>query len=306
LTPPKKDAPRGFSGPTALPSTEADAQRWQEANRAWWESHPMSYNWKSPLSPKEFSRGFYLEIDRRFFSKSAEFLPWKTIPFDGLIPFGSLHDKEVLEIGVGNGSHAQLLCQYARSFTGIDLTDYAVKSTANRMRLFELKASILRMDAERMDFPDNRFDFIWSWGVIHHSSNTRQVLEEIRRVLKPGGQAALMVYHRGFWNYYLMGVFRGLAEGVLFRTGFFHKTTQRWTDGAIARFYTFSEWTALVSDLFRVKRIGVFGAKADLVPLPAGPLKEWVLRLFPNRVARFLTHHCRMGGFLVSTIEKPG
>ena len=139
-------------------------------------------------------------------------MPWKKIPFDPLIDFDSLRDKDVLEIGVGNGSHAQLLAQSAQSFTGIDITDYAVNSTSERMRYFGFNAKIYRMDAEQMKFDDNTFDFVWTWGVVHHSSDTRRVLQEMHRVLKPGGHAITMVYHRSFWNYYIIG---GLFRGIL-------------------------------------------------------------------------------------------
>jgi ubiquinone/menaquinone biosynthesis C-methylase UbiE len=69
---------------------------------------------------------------------------------------------------------------------GVDITDYAVKSTRDRLRLMGLKGDIIRIDAEHMGFPDNSFDFVWSWGVIHHSSNTENVLREILRVLRQG------------------------------------------------------------------------------------------------------------------------
>jgi ubiquinone/menaquinone biosynthesis C-methylase UbiE len=65
------------------------------------------------------------------------------------------------------------------------------------------------MDAEHLAFPDASFDFVWSWGVIHHSSNTWQIVGEIQRVLKPGGTAVIMVYHRGWWNYYVWGMLIG-------------------------------------------------------------------------------------------------
>ena len=68
------------------------------------------------------------------------------------------------------------------------------------------------MDAEKMDFADASFDFIWTWGVIHHSSNTRQILSEMSRILRPGGRAVVMVYHRSFLYYY---VFNGFFRGVL-------------------------------------------------------------------------------------------
>ena len=296
--------PEGFDNPTALPSGLAQARRWQELNRNWWESHPMRYDWNEAIPHQEFSQEFYLEVDRRFFGSARSFAPWKSVPFDSLINFAALKAKHVLEIGVGNGSHAQLLASHAKSFTGIDLTDFAVRSTSERMRCFQLQARILRMDAERMDFDDSSFDFIWTWGVIHHSSNTRRILEEMHRVLKPQGEAIVMVYHRGFWNYYFMGTLLSIAEKAALKRTSLHETVQSSTDGAMARFYSISEWKQLVSDLFAVREIRVLGQKTDLVPLPGGSFKNAVLSLIPNPLARLMTNKCRMGSFLVAKLAK--
>src|SRR5208337_2442692 len=101
--------PDGFGSPTASPAGSDQARHWQELNRNWWESHPMRYDWEEAVPYKEFSKDFYLEIDRRFFGSVRSFAPWKRLPFDFLIDFDALRSKDVLEIGVGNGSHAQLL-----------------------------------------------------------------------------------------------------------------------------------------------------------------------------------------------------
>lgn len=146
----KDNVPKGFVNPTSSPGIPEEHCQWQDENSSWWESHPMRYDWKERVSVKEFTKEFFVEIDNRFFTNAKEFMPWKEIPFDLLIDFDSLRDKHVLEIGVGNGSHAQLLAHYAQSFTGIDITDYAVKSTSERMKCFGLKATIIRMDAEHM------------------------------------------------------------------------------------------------------------------------------------------------------------
>lgn len=304
----KGDTPEGFNSPTALPQTQEQAVKWQEANRSWWESHPMRYDFSEGVEVQEFSREFYEEVDRRFFSDAATYLPAKKHPFDSLIDFGSLAEKDVLEIGVGMGSHAQLIASHAKSYTGIDLTDYAVTSTTTRMRTVGLdkpSVRVLRMDAERMDFPDGSFDLIWSWGVIHHSSDTRQILKEMHRVLRPGGRAVTMVYHRNFWNYYIYsGLFGGVIKGNLFKSKSLHKVRQTEIDGALARFYTVPEWKDLVSEFFTVEDVRILGSKTELVPLPGGGLKNAVLGVFPDSAGRFLTNTCKLGTFLVSTLTK--
>lgn len=300
----QEELPEGFSQPTALPKSASEYQTWQAANRQWWESHPMRYDWKDSVPYKEFSKDFYAEIDRRFFSAVALYAPCKGIPFDWLIDFDSLPMKNVLEIGVGSGSHAQLLAAHAKSFVGIDLTEYAVRSTSERMRVFGLSGTIMQMDAEQLQFPDNSFDLIWTWGVIHHSANTRKVLEEMHRVLRPGGEALVMVYHRTFWEYYVQGAMLAALSGQIAKPAGLHKSIQRRTDGALARYYKCSEWRQLVSDLFLVKEIRIYGKKTELVPIPAGKLKDVLVGVIPNTCSRFLTNRCRWGSLLVSRLVK--
>jgi SAM-dependent methyltransferase len=305
----KNDVPKGFDSPTALPRTPAQRQAWQQANRSWWERHPMRYDFSEELKAPEFTKAFYEQIDQRFFADVWTYMPWASTPFDPLIEFSALGSCDVLEIGVGNGSHAQLIAAAAASYTGIDLTDYAVRSTSKRLEIAGLVSphvNITRMDAEQMAFADESFDFVWSWGVIHHSANTRTILEEIHRVLRPGGVAITMVYHRNYWNYFIVaGLIRGIVQGTLLKTRSLHKTRQGAIDGALARYYTIPEWRALVSDLFSVEAVAIYGSKSELLPLPGGRVKSALRSLIPNALGRVLTNRCRMGTFLVTKLRKP-
>lgn len=304
----KQTVPNGFDDPIALPRSADQAKEWQEANRSWWENHPMRYDFTEAVEIREFTADFYREIDQRFFRDMASLWPYKTIPFDNIIDLESLADKDVLEIGVGMGSHAQLIAPRSRSFAGIDLTSYAIKGTTERMQLFGLDAPnvrIVRMDAENLEFADDSFDFVWSWGVIHHSADTRRILQEIHRVLRPGGRATTMVYHRNWWNYYIYsGFFGGVMKRHLFKTRSLHEVRQAEIDGAIARFYSIAEWEKLVSEFFTVEDVLILGSKTELIPLPGGRLKNAVLACVPDALGRFFTNRCRLGTFLVSTFHK--
>lgn len=300
-----KDKANNFNAAARLPGDAVQAGEWQESNRSWWEKNSMRYDWDEKVPYPEFSKEFYQEIDNRFFARVYDFFPWKEIPFDALIDFKSLADKDVLEIGVGNGSVAQLLAQHAGFFTGIDLTEYAIKSTKKRLELVGIGAHIEKMDAERLGFSDNSFDFVWSWGVIHHSSNTNKILGEIQRVLRPGGKAVVMIYHRGWWNYYVIGtIFRGILKGGFLKYGSLHNVMQANTDGAIARYYTTKEWRSALEKNFVIEDMFVCGSKTDLLPLPAGKIKNFLMRLLPNPLNRFLTRRLKYGSFLVSVFRK--
>jgi ubiquinone/menaquinone biosynthesis C-methylase UbiE len=294
----------GFDAPMQVPCDEAQRRRWQSANRAWWESTPMRYDWREGIGERPGSAAYFGEIDRRFLSSARDYAPWRTLPFDQIIQFDELRDKAVLEVGVGQGTHAQLLAPRCRSFVGIDLTAQAAEMTSRRLALFKLPGKILQMDAEAMAFADDSFDYIWSWGVIHHSADTRRALREMHRVLRPGGGCALMIYHRSWWHYYVCGILRGVFQRRFQRHGALHGVVQSATDGAIARYYTARAWRRMVEGLFTIESLQIYGLKGEVVPLPRGRLKRVVERLVPAAVARALTNHLGMGSFLVAHMRK--
>jgi SAM-dependent methyltransferase len=295
----------GFDRPIQRPRDDEERRRWQTANRTWWEAAPMRYDWRADLNENAGSEAYYKEIDRRFLESANEYLLYRKIPFDPLIPFDELREKDVLEIGVGQGTHAQLLAPRCKSFIGIDLTMAAVDMVSTRLKLFKLPGTILQMDAERMEFPDASFDYVWSWGVIHHSADTQRVLAEIHRVLRPGGRCTVMVYYRSWWNYYVSGFLRRLFLSGRRRGTSLHQASQSGTDGAIARYYKPAEWRAATKNLFEVDSIRIYGMKSDIVLLPYGKLKQSIIRMLPGSLARFLTQHLRMGSFLVAHVSKP-
>jgi ubiquinone/menaquinone biosynthesis C-methylase UbiE len=302
-----KLVPKNFDSPEKIPDNKRILNNWQSANRNFWESNPMRYDWKEKNSYNEGSVDFYNEIDKIFFGEIKAIMPWKKKPFDNLVDFNTLKDKSVLEIGVGVGSHAALIAPCSRSYTGIDLTEYAFKMTSKRMRLNALKSNykIIQMNAEFLEFPDNSFDLVWSWGVIHHSANTRNILREVHRVLKPGGSAKIMVYYRGWWNYYVVGfLFHGIMKGGFLKYKTLAGVIQANTDGAIARYYSIKSWRMAVSEFLSVKSVFISGNRADLFPIPAGVVKTFIIKVIPNILLRFFLSNFRMGSFLISELKK--
>jgi SAM-dependent methyltransferase len=292
-----------FDKPTRHPQDETQRQQWQSANKTWWESTPMRYDWRDDITSPPGTKSYFAEIDRRFLLSVSKYIPWQIVPFENFIPFEQLGDKDVLEIGVGQGTHAQLLAPRCKSFTGIDLTSNAAEMTSRRLKLFNMPGKVLQMDAEDMAFADNSFDFIWSWGVIHHSADTRRVLKEMRRVLRPGGKCAVMVYYRSWWHFYVCGFLRGVFQRRFKKQGSLHRVVQSATDGAIARYYTQRDWEKTCSGLFEVRSIQIYGLKSEVLPLPHSRLKRFLEDLVPDAVARFLTHKLRGGSFLVAQMQ---
>ena len=300
-----KNKAKGFQQ-AILPRTEKEKYDWQDANRNWWGRNPMRYDFlRRPIEATEFSTEFFREVDRRFLRSVNIAFPWKAVPFDNFIDFQGIKAKDVLEVGVGMGTHAEILSSHARSYTGIDLTEYAVKATRRRLEVLGRNGRVVQMDAEQMKFPDSSFDFVWSWGVIHHSSDTKRILQEIHRVLKPGGELIFMVYHQSVWNTFVRGwLYYGLLKGGFFKGKNVHQLIQENTDGALARYYTLTGLAMELNDMFQIRKTTLLGNKMQLVPMKYGPLKERLSALIPNSFGRWITNRPFFGYMVVVTCNK--
>jgi len=280
-------------------------QSLQKENKTWWSRNPMSYDWHGSNGFEEGSAEFFTEIDKRFFNSSPLFEGAQ--PFVRFIPFPELNGKRVLEIGCGLGSHSQLLAEAGCKLSSIDLTTRAVALTKRRLELNQLPGEVMEMDGENMSFENNEFDFVWSWGVIHHSAHTDRIVREVARVLKPGGEFRLMVYNRRAFDSYVK-LMRGFASGKFFSGMSADEVLSYYTDGFIARFYDQKSLKRLLeANGLRMLSTTALGQTSELVPLPGtgltGSLKYGIVSKIPDSLARNIL--TRTGSFLfaVATLE---
>ena len=124
----------------------------------------------------------------------------------------------MLEVGVGLGPDFVRFARAGADATGFDLTEAAVGAVRDRLALEGLEADLRVADAEELPFPDGSFDLVYSWGVLHHTPNTERALAEVRRVLRPGGEARIMLYSRRSWVALGVWLRYGLARGRPFRS----------------------------------------------------------------------------------------
>jgi ubiquinone/menaquinone biosynthesis C-methylase UbiE len=279
---------------TSLGKTQTDVRRW-------WTDHPMTYDWRNEIPFAPGSPEHLAEVERRFLSEAWFAQRPGDVPFSGLIPFPELVGKDVLEIGCGSGVHTRLLAAAGANVTAIDLTPTAVELTTKRLALAGLSADVREADAESLAFADQCFDFVWSWGVIHHSADTNRALAEMARVLRSGGQLGLMVYHRTSLTYWLNYVlYRGVVRG-----GLLHERpaqlANRWSDGVIARHYTRRELTAALSPWFENIDTRVMGQIGEAIPLPSR-VRSRVAPLVPSSAQESLLR--RLGWFLFATASR--
>lgn len=108
-----------------------------------------------------------------------------------------LKGKKCLDAGCGSGRYSVALALHgAGSVTAVDVSDTGLAEASRRASEFP---SITFQKASVLDLPfeDSTFDFVWSAGVIHHTSDFDKALSELTRVLKPQGKLFLLVYGAG-------------------------------------------------------------------------------------------------------------
>lgn len=99
-----------------------------------------------------------------------------------------------LEVGCGDGFFTGQLAQRGCDATGIDLSPVGVEAAQKRFPHARFQVHDL---TQPMPFPDGSFDFVWCSEVLEHLFSPLAVLEEMRRVLRPGGRARLTVPYHG-------------------------------------------------------------------------------------------------------------
>ncbi|TDJ52220.1 MAG: class I SAM-dependent methyltransferase [Nitrospina sp.] len=173
-----------------------------EAIKNWSES-PCGSNY----SEKEFmTREYFDEIERhRYFTH-----PWIV---DTINSF-NLRGKKVLEIGCGMGTDHLAMARKGGIMHAIDLIPRNLEVTQKRFKIHRYKTRVTIGDAEFLPYASNTMDFIYSFGVLHHSPDTEKTISEVHRVLKPGGRCYITVYNKHsiffwwtiyFWNFILKG-----------------------------------------------------------------------------------------------------
>ena len=169
--------------------SESNAQL-KDRVRDFWQNHPCGTKF---ADAQPGSRRFYELVEQHRYEKE-----WHIPEAAG---FEQTNNLRVLEVGCGLGTDGAQFAKAGAEYTGIDLTEAAVNLARRRFELSNLQGTLRISDAESLDFADNSFDLVYSHGVLHHTPDTASAIREIHRVLRPGGRAVIMLYHRDSYNY---------------------------------------------------------------------------------------------------------
>jgi len=208
-----------------------------------------------------------------------------------IIPFAdfeSSKNKKVLEIGVGLGADHQCYAEAGAQLYGIDLTERAILHTKKRMKLFNLVSDLNIGDAENLIYKDSMFDIVYSWGVIHHSPNTPIAVNEIFRVLKLGGEAKIMIYHKYSFVGYMLWFRYGLLRFNPFIS--LNEIYANYLESPGTKSYTLNEAKQLFENFSKVE-ISTVLTHGDLLSSDVGQRHKGILlnvakAIFPRLVIK--------------------
>jgi SAM-dependent methyltransferase len=195
--------------------------------RAYWDHHIHDLEITShPVG----SRGFFDDLDRYHFEKLHHLL--RLVDFDGW------RGRMVLEVGCGAGVDLARFARGGALVTGVDLAPSAIELARANFEQQGLAGHFEVADGENLPFPAGSFDLVYAHGVVQYTANPQTLVDECRRVVKPGGQAVFQVYNRISWLN---------ALGALMKVGLEHD------DAPVLRKFSIGEFQQLVNGFSAVR-----------------------------------------------------
>jgi ubiquinone/menaquinone biosynthesis C-methylase UbiE len=195
-----------------------------------------------------------------------------------------LKGKHLLEVGCGLGYDSLEFLKRGVRVTATDLTPNAVKLVRRHFQIERVEAEEVRT-ANVLDLPyeDNTFDAVWANGVLHATGDTARAIQEVRRVLRPGGRAIIShFYRKPSWMY---AIHRLGRENIEFKEDD-PPVNEFYTEDEIVAMFDGFEIIEVVQEHYRALPVSRRGLKAALYKYGFRP----VYNLVPESLAKRLAY----------------
>lgn len=172
-------------GAAAEPGRVTTGDAYKEQVQDQWNNNPVGTHYAKTTEPHTLE--WFQEVEAHRYGVYAPWMP-------ALMEFDQHAGHDVLEIGGGIGTDLSQFARHGARVTDLDLSAGHLALAQENFQRRGLQGTFIHHDAESLPFDDSTFDVVYSNGVLHHTPNTRNVVQQIRRILKPGGQAIIMMY----------------------------------------------------------------------------------------------------------------
>jgi 2-polyprenyl-3-methyl-5-hydroxy-6-metoxy-1,4-benzoquinol methylase len=194
--------------------------------RTYWNRRPCNIRHSTrPVGTREYfdeveARKYFVEPHIPAF---ADFERWR--------------GKKVLEIGCGIGTDSINFARAGADVTVVDLSDESLALCKKRFEVFGLKANFRSGDAEHLSefVPVEKYDLIYSFGVIHHTPRPERVVEQLKQYSKPDTELRIMVYSR--WSWKVFWIIFGYGKGQFWKADELVRTYSEAQTGSPVTFY---------------------------------------------------------------------
>jgi ubiquinone/menaquinone biosynthesis C-methylase UbiE len=210
--------------------------------------------------------------------------------------------QRVLEIGVGMGADYLEWLKAGALASGVDISSASLERAQRRCEMAGYTPNLQVSDAERLPFPDDTFDIVYSYGVMHHSPDTPQCIREAWRVLKPGGALRIMIYHHPSLTGGMLWLRYGFLRGKSLRQSVYDHLESPGTKS-----YTQAEARALLRGFEQIELRQAFSPGDLLWNEPSPRFQGLAYRLVWRLYPRFLVRKwgAKWGLFLLISARKP-
>jgi 2-polyprenyl-3-methyl-5-hydroxy-6-metoxy-1,4-benzoquinol methylase len=187
---------------SAVDKSIADVQQY-------WNARPCNIR----HSPKPVgSKEYFDEVEAR------KYLVEPHIP--AFAEFDRWRGKRVLEVGCGIGTDSINFARAGAHLTAVELSGESLRIAGERAEVMGVadRITFVQANAEELTsaLGDEKYDLVYSFGVVHHTPHPEKALAEIRALTAPGGTLKLMVYHRRSWK--VFWIVAGLGRGRFWKT----------------------------------------------------------------------------------------
>lgn len=163
--------------------------RLEEVQR-FWDANPCG---SATVDAERGTLEFFLDYERHRYATEPYILD--------LLDLADVAGRRVVELGCGMGTDGTRFTRAGAVYTGVDLTPAGARLTRHNHLLRGLPARTIAGSGEDLPIASGSIDLVYSHGVIHHTPRIERAVNEIHRILRPGGRVHLMVYHQDSFNY---------------------------------------------------------------------------------------------------------